>query len=120
MTNKKIVVFEKIESAIYPIVDKYVTNGFIVFFFTIDDSLLNKPIIKSSLKDEKLVDLSQIIFDHTLYPKAACHAHENLDHVFDKYFSNSLSIKITSNLLQSAEIKNMYKKKLLLNLIEIY
>lgn len=116
----RIVVFEEINSAFFPIVDKYVTDGFIVYFFTLDDGLLNKPIIKSSLEDQKLVDLSQIIFDHTLFTKAACYAHKNLDYVFDECFSHSLSIKITSNLFQSDEIQNMYKKGLLLNLMEIY
>lgn len=120
MIENKIVVFEEINSATYPIVDKYLIDGFIVYFIAIDDGLLNKPLVKSSLKDKKLVDLSQIIFDHTLYSKAACHAHENLDHMFGKYFSHSLSIKITSDLLQSDEIQNMYRKGLLLNLIELY
>ena len=116
----RIVIFEKIDSAFFPIVNKYLIDGFIVYFFTIEAGLINKSIIKNSTDNKNLVDLSKIIYDYNLLMKAACYAHKNLDNVFNEYFSNNLSIKTAGNLLQSPEIENMYKKNLLLDLQKRY
>ena len=119
-SKKKIVIFEEINSGFLKLIDEYLNNGHIIYFFKLDGSLLKSSIIKDNLEAKEMIDLSKIIFDYSLFTKAARYTHKNLDSVFTKYFSNKPSIKVTSNLLKSTEIESMYIKKLLLYLQNIY
>ena len=119
-SKKKIVIFEEINSGFLKLIDEYLNNGCIIYFFKINGNLLKSSIIKDNLETKKMIDLSKIIFDYNLFTKAARCTHKNLDRVFTKYFYNSPLIKITSNLLKSTEIENMYKKNLLLYLQNRY
>lgn len=120
MNVDKIAVFEEVSSGFVPIINSYINDGFIVYFLSIEDKVRTQKNIQKNLETKRLVDLSQMIFDHLLYYRAACYAHKNLDQVFNKYFSNSRLIKITCDLFKSHEIENMYKKELLNNLQKIY
>ena len=118
--NNKIAIFEEANSGFIPIINKHLNDGFTVYFLNMDDGVKKQNDVQHYLESKKLVDLSQMIFHHLLYNHAAFYAHKNLDQIFEKYFSNSRLIKITSDLLKSPEIENMYKKELLNNLQRVY
>lgn len=117
---EKIVFFEMIDAAYGALVDKYLKNDFIIYFFKIDEKFINRAKIKQYIKSEKLLDTSGIIFKYELYRQASFLAHENVDAIFEKYFSSSPSIKYMQKLLDCPYIVNMYKKELLLYLEKLY
>lgn len=117
---EKIVFFELIDAAYDALVDKYLKNDFIIYFFKTDKKFIKRAKIKQCIKSEKLLDASGIIFKYELYRQASFLAHENVDAIFEKYFSSSPSIKYMQKLLDCPYIVNMYKKELLLYLEKLY
>lgn len=121
MTPEKAVFFEEINSAFYPIVKKYLNKDFTIYYFKIGDGCQRKLKDKKCLETERLIDLSRVIFEFVpVYKQASFYAHENVDYIFDKYFSSSPSIKNMEELLEFPEIENMYKYTLLRELENIY
>lgn len=118
INTDRIAVFEDVNSEFIPIVIKYLREGFIVYFLNMEYKLEKHRLIKKYIETNRLVDLSKKSFDHLI--KCRTLPHKNVDQIFNKYFSGSRLIKITSNLLKSPEIENMYKKELLNNLHNIY
>lgn len=117
---EKIVFFELIDAAYDALVDKYLKNDFIIYFFKTDKKFINRAKIKQYIKAEKLLDASSIIFKYELYRQASFLAHENVDAIFEKYFSSSPAIGNMARLLDFPDIENMYKKELLLVLEQLY
>lgn len=121
MIGESVVFFEEINSASYPIVKRYLDRGFTVYFFKIEDKYKRKLETKKCLETKRLIDISQMIFEFVpVYKQAAFYAHENVDYIFDKYFSPSPSIKNMAELLESLRIEDMYKYRLLGELENIY
>ena len=120
MKRQKIVFFEELNSSYDSLLESYLTSGFSIYCFRVDEKYRKKQKIKKYLESKKLVDISSIIFKYTLYRKAAFFAHENVDYIFDKYYSSSPSIENMKRLLDFPEITDMFKKELLLNLERIY
>lgn len=118
INTDRIAVFEEVNPEFIPIVNKYLREEFIVYFFNMEDRLGKQKVIKKYIETNRLIDLSKKSFDHILDCRTL--PHKNVDQLFNKYFSKSRLIKITSNLLKSTEIENMYKKELLRNLHDIY
>jgi len=120
MYNKKIAIFEEINSAFYPAVKKCLKDGFTIYFSKIDDKFREKSEIKKLLGEKKIVDFSEMEFEYVLCLQSGFYSYKNVDYVFDKYYSHSPSIKNMIKLLKFPEIENMYKKELLTNLQKIY
>lgn len=118
--QEKIAFFEEMDLAFYPLIKKYLKNDFTVYFFKIDDKYKIKSKIKKYLETGKLVDISPMVFEYVLYAQSAFYAHENIDCIFDRYFSSSPSINNMGQLLEFPEIKDMYKYRLLQELKKIY
>ena len=121
MTQEKIVFLEEIDSAFYPVVKKYLSQDFAIYFFKIQDKYKEKLKAKRYLETGKLIDISRMSFEYaSVYRQASFCAHENVDYIFDKYFSSSPSIKNMGKLLEFPEIENMYECELLRKLENIY
>ena len=118
MEKKKIAFFEEIDSVFYPMVGKYLKDDFTIYYFRIDDK--HKKKLRKYLETGKLVDLASMTFEYTLFRYASFYAHENVGHIFNRYFSSSPSIKNVKELLDFPEIEDMYKYRLLLELEKIY
>lgn len=116
--TERIAVFEEVNSEFIFIVIRYLREGFVVYFLNMEDKLGKHKAIKKYMETNRLVNLSKMSFDHIFYCRMV--PHKNVDQLFDKYFSKSRLIKITTNLLKSPEIENMYKKELLNILQNIY
>jgi len=87
MPQDKIVFFEEINSAWYPIVRKRLNDDFLVYFFKISEKRKRKRAVKRYLEANRLADLSQLVFDYvSVYKQASFYAHENVDYIFNKYF----------------------------------
>jgi len=61
-----------------------------------------------------------MVFRYELYRRASFFAHENLDILFEKFYSRIPSIENMGKLLDFPDIANMYKKELLQSLEGIY
>ena len=120
MYNKKIAIFEEINSAFYPAVKKCLKDGFTIYFSKIDDKFRENPKIKKLLGEKRIFDVSGMEFEYALHLQSITYSHKNVDRIFGKYYSHSPSIKNMVKLLESPEIENMYKKELLINLQKIY
>jgi hypothetical protein len=118
--EERSVFIEKVNDDYKGLVNKYVKEGFVVYSLTITDKCRENPKIKTHLETKKLIDLSQVVFEYVLYRQASFYAHENVDHVYDRYFGSSPSIKGMSKLLELSDIENIYKQKLLLELEKVY
>lgn len=118
--SKKIVFFEEINSAYDSIIDKYLKNNFIIYFFNIENKYAKKQKTKKHIESGNFINVSSMQFEYALYRQAAFYAHENIDRVFDTYFSNNSSIRNMDELLQFPEIGDMYKKELMLHLEKRY
>ncbi len=121
MTRDKIVFFEQIDSVSYPLTNKYLNKDFKIYFFNIEDKYKGKQKTKKYLEAGKLIDISQMVFEFIpVCRQAMFYAHENVDYIFDKYFSSSASIRNMGKLLESSQIENMYKYRLLRALENVY
>jgi len=121
VSPKRIAIFEEIGSTFYPIVKKYLSKGFTIYFFSIENRHNEKPESKKYLEAGNLIDISRMIFEYVpVFRQASFYAHENVDYIFDKYFSSTPSIKNMEKLLEFPEIGNMYKYRLLMELEKIY
>jgi len=119
--HKKIVFFEKLDSAWASLLRKYLENDSTVYFLRIDGAYKKNDEITKYIKEKKIVDISTIIFDYaSVYKKAAFYAHENVDYIFDKYYSRSRSINHMCDLLKFPDIEIIYKKTLLDYLDKLY
>lgn len=97
------------------LIGKYLKEGYTLYFFKSDKNFIRDN-VRQLVESGKLIDASSIIFKYELYRRAAFFAHENVDILFEKYFSKSPSIKNMIGLMDFPDIVNMYKKELLLNL----
>lgn len=113
MVEKKIAIFEEINSAYYPLIKKYLRDNFIIYYFKKDKKLQH-------IESNKIIDISKMIFDFSLTRWAAFNAHENVDYFFDKYYSSTPSLKLMKNLLNFPKIEDMYKKEILFKIERIY
>jgi len=119
--HKKIVFFENINSTCFSILRTHLKNDCTVYFFKIDDGLKKNKEITKYIKEKKIVDITSVFFEWVaIYPQAAFLAHENIDIVFNRYFSRSLSIQWMRSLLNFQEIEIVYKKNLLITLEKVY
>jgi polysaccharide biosynthesis PFTS motif protein len=118
--GKRFVFFETASALYNPLINKYLKDGYAVYFFKSDKKFISRDNIKLLVESGKLVDASKIIFQYELYRRAAFFAHENLDILFEKYYSKCPSIKNMVRLLDFPDIVNMFRKELLLNLEGIY
>ncbi len=112
LTSKKVVFFEKITPAVFPLVRKYLDKGFTVYFFKIDEKCRKKL-------NERLIDASSIVFEYDIFARAGYYAHRNLDELFTKFFENNPSIKIMAKML-SPHVRYMYMYRFLQNLKKLY
>jgi len=117
---KKVVFFEMIDTAYRILADEYLNNGFKVYSFKIDNEIGRTEKIRQHIEAGRLVDLSGVIFEYELGRRAAFFAHENVDAVFDKYFSSYLTIEIMEKLLNFPQISDMFKRELLFDLERVY
>lgn len=117
---EKIVFFEEINGAYNALINNYLKNDFVVYFFNISGNYAKKQKTKNHIESAKLVNISSVPFEYALYKQASFYAHENIDSVFDAYFSNNDSIRNMGKLLQFPEMANMYKKELAMKLEKIY
>jgi polysaccharide biosynthesis PFTS motif protein len=120
MIQKKIVFFEEINGAYNSILFKYLEKGFLVYYFRMDEKYGKKEKIQRKVDSTEIKDLSSKNFEYSLSRKASSLAHENVDDIFDKFFSSSPSIANMIKLLDFPEVVDAYKKELLLKLGEIY
>jgi polysaccharide biosynthesis PFTS motif protein len=118
--TQKIVFFEELSEAYDSIVNTYLKKGISVYYFKINDRYRKKNKIRKSLKSKKIVDISQIYFEYSLYKKAISYSLKNLDLIFEKFFLSTPSIEYLSKLLVFPKIMALYKKELLLFLVNIY
>jgi len=119
--KEKIVFFEEIAPASYPIARDYLGKGFTVYYFKIEDTCKSRLKTGIHSATEKLIDASEIRFDFgQVNAKASLHAHEKVDYIFDKYFSSTPSLKTMEKLLETSKIKDMYQYRLLRKLQDIY
>jgi polysaccharide biosynthesis PFTS motif protein len=117
---QKIVIIEKLDVGFFPLARSSAANGSQVCFFSIDEKIRIDPRVQKNLENGVFIDVSKVIFDYILFMNAAASAHENLDMVFENFFSRSPSIRITKRLFGSSDIENMYKKEILLYLNDLY
>lgn len=120
MITSKAVFFEELDSYFFSLAKRYLKEGFVIYFFRIDKKLKSNNIIKNGLEQKKIFDINSIVFDYTLYRKAAFYAHEKVDLLFKKYFANSNSIKNMETLLESKDISEMYKYRFLRELDDLF
>lgn len=116
----KIVFFELINAAYDALMDKYLNNNYTIYFFKKDKDFTGRTKIKQYIDSGKLIDISTLIFEYELYRQASFLAHENVDIVFEKFFSSNPSIRYMKKLLDCPHIVDMYKKELLLYLEKLY
>lgn len=116
----KIVFFEKIYKGYNTLIDNYIKDDYIIYFFEFDKKFIDSSKIKQYIKNEKLINASNLIFRYEIYRQASFLANENLDAIFEKYFSRVQSIKCMTKLLDCPDIINMYKKELLIYLENKY
>jgi polysaccharide biosynthesis PFTS motif protein len=117
---QKIIIIEKIDAGFFPLAYSSAENGCQVCFFSIDENIRSDPRVQKNLENGVFIDLSKVLFDYILFMNAAASAHENLDMIFEKFFSRSPTIRITKRLFESSDIENMYKKDILLYLNNLY
>ncbi|SDF57957.1 polysaccharide biosynthesis PFTS motif protein [Methanolobus vulcani] len=117
--EKKVVFFENINISFYKTCVSYLNNGYIVYFFKIDNSFLTKSPIRNNLDNRKLINISELSFDYSLFTKAAFFSHKNLDSVFERYLTSPL-IRYVSNLYDSSKVVDVYRKELMGVLNTVY
>ena len=115
-----IVFFEEINTSYIKIINKYLRNNYLIYFFDSDAKFSNHPKIKTYLEENKLIDASQIIYNYQLLKEAAFHANENVDDIFTNFYSSNQSIKYMKKNMGFLELEDMYKHKLLMDLDKIY
>ena len=118
--KERIVFFETVSALYNALIGKYLKEGSTLYFFKSDKNFISRDNVRQLVESGKPIDASSIIFKYELYRQAAFFAHENVDILFEKYFSKSPSIKNMIGLMDFPDIVNMYKKELLLNLEGIY
>jgi len=84
---KKIAFFETVSTAYSSLIKKYLQEVFVAYFFNAKPEFVENANIKQYIGTGKLIDASSIVFKYELYRQAAFFAYENLDAVFEKYFS---------------------------------
>ena len=115
-----IIFFEKIDASYEAIIQEYLKNNFKIYFFSVSKKHSSNKKFRTYLSDKKIIDASKIIFEYPLYRRAAFHAHENVDYIFNKYYVKNKSIQNMNDLLEFSRLEDMYKKELLTILEKIY
>jgi polysaccharide biosynthesis PFTS motif protein len=115
-----LVFFEEINASYGSLVKKYIKEGYTVYYFFSDIKYLENTEINTFIKQGNIICASDIVFDYDMYRRAMNMAHENLDYIFEKYFSESPSINLMTELFDSNEILGMFQKEVLLNLEAAY
>ncbi|MBR9706184.1 polysaccharide biosynthesis PFTS motif protein [Candidatus Pacearchaeota archaeon] len=120
MIEKKIVFFEELRGDCHSILNEYLKKEFLVFYYSINRKYAERKQINKLIRTKMLINFHSKILKYEIYPQAACLAHKNLDYIFNKYFSQSPSVKEMTKLLDFPEISDMYKKELLIDLEKLY
>lgn len=115
----KIVFFDNINIRCKTNIEQYLEKDYTIYYFKCEKSFLNDFEIKYYIKYKRIIDVSSMIWKYELHCQAAFFAHENVDAIFEKYYSSNKSIKISYTLL-GCSIELMYKKELLLLLEQLY
>lgn len=117
--SMNILFFERIDRVFYPILRRCLRGNVQAYCFQIGEHFATR--LKEDLDNGRVVDASALSFEYpAVYRQAACHAHENVDRLFDRYLAASRSIKCIQGLFRWSAMADMYKYRLLRELEAAY
>jgi polysaccharide biosynthesis PFTS motif protein len=120
LTDPDAVIFEQVWTGNSDKIRQLVKKGYIVYYLDLDKAVLRKRDIQSYIDQKKLVDLSRMVFEYSIFLESRILAHKNIENVFWDLEQSSTTITILCRLFNSSHLVMTYKKDLLGKLIKIY